>query len=73
MTNPTNPPLKEPKQETKEREPTPKQETLTPATLKPIMPTPAPNTENHDKTENQKPPTTLKKKKAHKKTRKKKW
>lgn len=52
LTNPTNPPLKEPKQETKEREPTPKQETLTPATLKPIisapvMPAPAPNTENH--------------------------
>ncbi len=64
LSNPTNPPLKEPKQETKEREPTPKQETLTPATPKPttlkpimsapIMPAPAPNTENHDKTENQK-------------------
>ncbi|GAA8314179.1 DNA translocase FtsK [Helicobacter pylori] len=61
LTNPTNPPLKEPKQETKEREPTPKQETLTPATLKPIMPTPAPNTENHDKTENQKTPNHPKK------------
>ncbi|GAA7393996.1 DNA translocase FtsK [Helicobacter pylori] len=66
LTNPTNPTLKEPKQENKEREPTPKQETLTPttpkpATLKPTMPTPimpisAPNTENHDKTENDKTP-----------------
>ncbi|WP_162974157.1 DNA translocase FtsK [Helicobacter pylori] len=61
LTNPTNPPLKEPKQETKEREPTPKQETLTPATLKPIisapvMPTPAPNTENDNKTQNHKAP-----------------
>ncbi|MCQ2693433.1 DNA translocase FtsK [Helicobacter pylori] len=60
LTNPTNPPLKEPKQETKEREPTPKQETLTPATLKPIMSAPvmpasAPNTEN-DNTENHKAP-----------------
>ncbi|MFP6109031.1 DNA translocase FtsK [Helicobacter pylori] len=64
LTNPTNPPLKEPKQETKEREPTPTKETPTtpkPATLKPIisapvMPAPAPNTENHDKTENHKTP-----------------
>ncbi|MGL2637799.1 DNA translocase FtsK [Helicobacter pylori] len=66
LTNPTNPPLKEPKQETKEREPTLTKETLTPttpkpATLKPIMsapimPAPAPNTENHDKTENHKAP-----------------
>ncbi|WNE32937.1 DNA translocase FtsK [Helicobacter pylori] len=66
LTNPTNPPLKEPKQETKEREPTPKQETLTPATLKPIMSAPvmpasAPNTENHDKTENHKAPNHPKK------------
>ncbi len=61
LTNPTNPPLKEPKQETKEREPTPTKETLTPATPKPIMPTPAPNTENHDKTENQKTPNPPKK------------
>ncbi len=38
LSNPTNPTLKE----TKEREPTPKQETLTPTT-----PTPVPNTENH--------------------------
>ncbi|WRE23786.1 DNA translocase FtsK [Helicobacter pylori] len=45
LINPTNPTLKEPKQETKEREPTPKQETLTPTTLKP-MPASAPNTEN---------------------------
>ncbi|MFA4725641.1 DNA translocase FtsK [Helicobacter pylori] len=61
LTNPTNPTLKETKQETKEREPTPKQETLTPTTPKPIisapiMPEPAPNAENHDKTENQKTP-----------------
>ncbi len=54
LTSPTNPPLKEPKQETKEREPTPKQETLTPTTPKPIMPAPAPNTENDNKTENHK-------------------
>ncbi|WP_194148406.1 DNA translocase FtsK [Helicobacter pylori] len=62
LTNPTNPPLKEPKQETKEREPTPTKETLTPTTPKPttlkpimsapIMPAPAPNTENDNKTEN---------------------
>ncbi|MGH1602103.1 DNA translocase FtsK [Helicobacter pylori] len=61
LTNPTNPPLKEPKQETKEREPTPTKETLTPTTpkpttLKPIMPTPAPNTENDNKTQNHKAP-----------------
>ncbi len=61
LTNPTNPPLKEPKQETKEREPTLTKETLTPTTPKPttpkpIMPAPAPNTENHDKIENQKTP-----------------
>ncbi len=61
LTNPTNPTLKETKQETKEREPMPTKETLTPATLKPIisapvMPASAPNTENHDKTENQKTP-----------------
>ncbi|MGL2474130.1 DNA translocase FtsK [Helicobacter pylori] len=61
LTNPTNPPLKEPKQETKEREPTLTKETLTPATPKPIMPAPAPNTENHDKTENQKTPNPPKK------------
>ncbi|GAA9377105.1 DNA translocase FtsK [Helicobacter pylori] len=61
LTNPTNPTLKETKQETKEREPTPTKETLTPTTPKPttlkpimsapIMPAPAPNTEN-DKTPN---------------------
>ncbi len=71
LTNPTNPPLKEPKQETKEREPTLTKETLTPttpkpATLKPIMsapimPAPAPNTENHDKTENHNTPNPPKK------------
>ncbi|MGN8510083.1 DNA translocase FtsK [Helicobacter pylori] len=49
----TNPTL-EPQQETKEREPTLKKET--PTTLKPIMPISAPNTENHDKTENHKTP-----------------
>ncbi|MCQ2937351.1 DNA translocase FtsK [Helicobacter pylori] len=62
----TNPTLKEPKQETKEREPTLTKETLAPttpkpATLKPIMPTPimptsAPIIENDNKTENHKAP-----------------
>ncbi|MGN8391701.1 DNA translocase FtsK [Helicobacter pylori] len=66
LSNPTNPTLKETKQETKEREPTPKQETLTPATLKPIMsapvmPAPAPNTENDNKTQNHKAPNHPKK------------
>ncbi|WP_162970841.1 DNA translocase FtsK [Helicobacter pylori] len=71
LTNPTNPPLKEPKQETKEREPTPTKETLTlttpkPATLKPIisapvMPASAPIIENDNKTENQKTPNHPKK------------
>lgn len=59
FSNPTNPPLKETKQETKEREPTLTKETPTtpkPATLKPIMPTPAPNTENDNKTQNPKAP-----------------
>ncbi|GAA9370999.1 DNA translocase FtsK [Helicobacter pylori] len=51
LSSPTNPTLKEIKQETKEREPTPK-----PATLKPVMPTLAPNTENDNKTENHKSP-----------------
>ncbi len=51
LSNPTNPTLKEVKQETKEREPTPK-----PATLKPVMPASAPNTENDSKTENHKAP-----------------
>ncbi|UKJ09699.1 DNA translocase FtsK [Helicobacter pylori] len=51
LSNPTNPTLKEIKQETKEREPTPK-----PATLKPVMPTSAPNTENDNNTENHKAP-----------------
>ncbi len=66
LTNPTNPPLKEPKQETKEREPTPIKETLTPTTPKPttlkpimsapIMPASAPIIENDNKTENDKTP-----------------
>ncbi len=51
LSNPTNPTLKEVKQETKEREPTPK-----PTTLKPVMPASAPNTENDNKTENHKTP-----------------
>ncbi|GHP97397.1 DNA translocase FtsK [Helicobacter pylori] len=51
LSNPTNPILKEIKQETKEREPTPK-----PATLKPVMPASAPNTENDNNTENHKTP-----------------
>ncbi|WQT58255.1 DNA translocase FtsK [Helicobacter pylori] len=71
LTNPTNPPLKEPKQETKEREPTPIKETLTPttpkpATLKPIMSAPvmpasAPIIENDNKTENHNTPNPPKK------------
>ncbi|WRD18908.1 DNA translocase FtsK [Helicobacter pylori] len=61
LTNPTNPPLKEIKQETKEREPTLTKETLTPTTPKSIMPASAPNTENHDKTENHKTPNHPKK------------
>ncbi|KHL77323.1 DNA translocase FtsK [Helicobacter pylori] len=71
LTNPTNPTLKEPKQETKEREPTLTKETLAPttpkpATLKPIMPTPimptsAPIIENDNKTENHKTPNHPKK------------
>ncbi|NHB42433.1 DNA translocase FtsK [Helicobacter pylori] len=55
----TNPTLKETKQETKEREPTLKKET--PTTPKPIMPAPAPNTENDNKTENDKTPNHPKK------------
>ncbi|GAA8029485.1 DNA translocase FtsK [Helicobacter pylori] len=66
LTNPTNPPLKETKQETKEREPMPTKETLTPTTPKPIisapvMPAPAPNAENDNKTQNQKTPNHPKK------------
>ncbi|RVZ90787.1 DNA translocase FtsK [Helicobacter pylori] len=71
LTNPTNPTLKELKQETKEREPTPTKETLTPTTpkpttLKPIMPTPimpasAPIIENDNNTENHKAPNHPKK------------
>ncbi len=56
LSNLINPTLKEVKQETKEREPTAKKETLTPATLKPVMPASAPNTENDNKTENHKAP-----------------
>ncbi|MGT0071353.1 DNA translocase FtsK [Helicobacter pylori] len=54
LSNPTNPTLKEIKQETKEREPTP-----TPATLKPVMPASAPDTDNNNKTENHKAPNHL--------------
>ncbi|WP_181346669.1 DNA translocase FtsK [Helicobacter pylori] len=66
LSNPTNPTLKETKQETKEREPTPKQETLTPTTLKPIisapvMPASAPIIENDNKTQNHKAPNHPKK------------
>ncbi|MGN8450575.1 DNA translocase FtsK [Helicobacter pylori] len=57
----SNPTLKKTQQETKEREPMPKQETLTPATPKPIMPISAPNTENDNKTQNQKTPNHPKK------------
>ncbi|GAA7697235.1 DNA translocase FtsK [Helicobacter pylori] len=56
LSNLINPTLKEVKQETKEREPTAKKETLMPATLKPVMPASAPNTENDNKTENHKAP-----------------
>ncbi|GHQ06865.1 DNA translocase FtsK [Helicobacter pylori] len=57
LSNHTNPTLKETKQETKEREPTPKKETLAPTTPKPIMPASAPIIENDiiendNKTEN---------------------
>ncbi|MUU50839.1 DNA translocase FtsK [Helicobacter pylori] len=61
LTNPTNPTLKEIKQETKEREPTLTKETLTPTTPKSIMPALAPNTENDNKTENDKTPNHPKK------------
>ncbi|WP_187933432.1 DNA translocase FtsK [Helicobacter pylori] len=66
LTNPTNPSLKEPKQETKEREPTPTKETLTPTMPKPIMSAPvmpasAPIIENDNKTENDKTPNPPKK------------
>ncbi|MFP6176476.1 DNA translocase FtsK [Helicobacter pylori] len=59
LTNPTNPTLKETKQETKEREPTLKKET--PTMLKPIMPISAPNTENDNKTQNHNTPNHPKK------------
>ncbi|WRB34021.1 DNA translocase FtsK [Helicobacter pylori] len=61
LSNPTNPTLKEIKQETKEREPTPKQETLTPTTPTPVMPASAPNTENDNKTQNHNTPNHPKK------------
>ncbi|WRE68929.1 DNA translocase FtsK [Helicobacter pylori] len=61
LSNPTNPTLKETKQETKEREPTPKQETLTPTTPTPVMPASVPNTENDNKTQNPKTPNHPKK------------
>ncbi|WP_181370623.1 DNA translocase FtsK [Helicobacter pylori] len=71
LTNPTNPTLKEIKQETKEREPTLTKETLAPttpkpATLKPIMSAPimpasAPIIENDNKTQNPKTPNHPKK------------
>ncbi|MCQ2901970.1 DNA translocase FtsK [Helicobacter pylori] len=61
LSNPTNTTLKETRQETKEREPTPKQETLTPTTPKPIMPAPAPIIENDNKTQNHKAPNPPKK------------
>ncbi len=71
LTNPTNPPLKEIKQETKEREPTPTKETLTPTTPKPttlkptmsapVMPASAPIIENDNKTQNHNTPNPPKK------------
>lgn len=69
LSNPTNPPLKETKQETKEREPTLTKETPTtpkPATLKPIMSAPVmpasvPIIENDNNTENHKTPNHPKK------------
>ncbi|EJC50311.1 DNA translocase FtsK [Helicobacter pylori] len=66
LSNPTNPTLKEPEQETKEREPTLTKETLTPTTLKPIMSAPvmpasAPIIENDNKTQNPKAPNHPKK------------
>ncbi|WRF13183.1 DNA translocase FtsK [Helicobacter pylori] len=69
LTNPTNPTLKEIKQETKEREPTltketpttPKPTTLKPIMSAPIMPTSAPIIENDNKTQNHKAPNHPKK------------
>ncbi|GAA7442475.1 DNA translocase FtsK [Helicobacter pylori] len=66
FSNPTSPTLKEIKQETKEREPTPKKETLTPTTPKPttppsIIPAPVFNTENDNNTQNHKAPNHPKK------------
>ncbi|MBM2660990.1 DNA translocase FtsK [Helicobacter pylori] len=59
LSNPTNPTLKETKQETKEREPTLKKET--PIMPKPIMPASVPNAENANKTQNHKAPNHPKK------------
>ncbi|GAA8492759.1 DNA translocase FtsK [Helicobacter pylori] len=61
FSNPTSPTLKEIKQETKEREPTPEKETLTPTTPTSIMPAPVFNTENDNKTQNHKTPNHPKK------------
>ncbi len=69
FSNPTNPTLKEIKQETKEREPTltketpttPKPTTLKPIMSAPIMPASAPIIENDNKTENDKTPNHPKK------------
>ncbi|WP_217613028.1 DNA translocase FtsK [Helicobacter pylori] len=55
FSNPTNPTLKETKQETKEREPTPTKDTPK------LMPASAPNTENDNKTQNPKTPNHSKK------------
>ncbi|MGN8406276.1 DNA translocase FtsK [Helicobacter pylori] len=60
LTNPTNPPLKEIKQETLTPT-TPKPATLKPIISAPVMPAPAPNTENDNKTQNQKTPNHPKK------------
>ncbi|WP_198547677.1 DNA translocase FtsK [Helicobacter pylori] len=56
FSNPTSPTLKEIKQETKEREPTPK-----PTTPTSIIPAPVFNTENDNKTQNHKAPNHPKK------------
>ncbi|GAA9462116.1 DNA translocase FtsK [Helicobacter pylori] len=56
FSNPTSPTLKKIKQETKEREPTPTKETLTPTTPPSIMPASVFNTENDNNTQNHKAP-----------------
>ncbi|WQS66203.1 DNA translocase FtsK [Helicobacter pylori] len=60
LTNPTNPPLKEIKQETLTPT-TPKPATLKPIMSAPVMPASAPIIENDNKTENQKTPNPPKK------------